>query len=184
MKNTLKTLLAVGSIAAASSASAVMIKGDIGINLAVGADVAVDTTANTVDFTSGPNGDGSINFATGDFAGMAGSFADYADFTYDAFTGPTTIWSVLGTPSTSFTLTSITYISETATGVTLEGRGFASMAGFDTTGGDWSFSSDQAGNSNYNFSSTTSVVPDSGATLALLGLGLVSVVGIARRYGK
>jgi hypothetical protein len=157
-------------------AHAVLINGAIAINLKTGSTVSFDPTS--VSFSLGPNG--TVNGATGDYVGYIGNDATYSDFQYAPLISGE-VWSIDLTPTTSFTLTSVVGGIDGFGNLSLSGSGIAKMFGKDDTGGIWSFSADQTGI--FNFSSTTSV-PDSGATAALLGLGLLGLAGAARRFKK
>jgi len=173
----LATLAAVSALA--HTASAAFISGNIGIGLKDGSSVNFDGT--TVSFSAGPNG--TVNIANGDYAGLGGSDATYHDFDYNPFVA-SDVWEITLTPTTKFALTSVSILFESASFLTLSGSGVASITGMDDTTGSWSFSADKSGGAgSFNFSSTTSV-PDSGATLALLGLGLVGIAAASRRFKK
>jgi hypothetical protein len=159
-------------------AHAVDIAGEIAINPGVGGTVVIDTALNTVSFV-GPQ---IVSFATGDYAGVLGDTAFYADFTYSPLAVVNPLWSI--DPDTYFDITSMNIVSEVAgVSVSLTGMGTAYHDAFDPTVGSWSFSADQSG-SFFTWSSTTTTVPDSGATAALLGLGLLGLAGAARRFKK
>ena len=180
MKNSIKLLGALLLGAIAGTASAAPIMGDLGLVLAFGGSVNVDTAGNTVSFSAGNNSQ--VNIATGDYLPLGGQSASYASFTYSPFAE-----MVIFTGGTfSFELSSINTIAEVGTdGVTLKGVGTMSLDGFDDTIGSWSFSADRANASAaFNFSSTATTplnVPDGGTTALLLGVGLVSMSFIARR---
>lgn len=165
------------SLIIAQAAQAVKINGDIGIALKGGSSVSFDGT--TVSFSAGTNG--VVNLASGDYAGLLGADATYSDITYNPFSAGQ-VWEIALTPTTNFVLTSLDIVFESADYLILSGRGIASMLGFEDTVGMFSFSADQS-SSSLNFSSTTSV-PDSGASVALLGLGLIGLAGAARRFKR
>jgi hypothetical protein len=178
--NTLKiisvTLLA---LALSSAVHAVPISGEIHIN-SHGTPPVINMADDTVNF-AGPGTNAVVNFGVGDYSGKQDIKATYVDFDYTAFVGPQTIWTLVD-GSAWFVLSAITSITETANGLVLLGNGTASLEGFDDTPGVWSFSADRArSTASFNFSSTTTVVPDGGTTAALLGLSLVGVSLIARR---
>jgi hypothetical protein len=173
--------LAVAAGLFTSAANAATIKGEINIG-AVGT-ASIDFTANTVTFSpSSPLNNAIVGNSTDDFATLAPALTlgSYKDFTYDPLTVSNPIWTFGGV---SFSLMSITSIVEDTTpdlSLVLFGTGYASAAGFEDTLGKWSFSADKVG-SNFSWSSTAAAVPEGGATLALLGLGLIGLESARRR---
>ena len=72
-------------------------------------------------------------------------------------------------------------------GVVVNGYGWMAGNGFDPTFGTWSFSTLSGPSSagwvvRFSFSAADSVVPDSGSTVALLGLAIVGVETLRRRH--
>jgi len=94
-------------------------------------------------------------------------------------------WSVGGF---TFNLTASSIFSQGGdpAGVVVTGYGWMIGNGFDPTFGVWSFST-QSGPSSagwvvqFSFSAADSAVPDSGSTVALLGLAIVGVEALRRR---
>ena len=176
----------------AGKAQAVQINGQINIGPAFGGTVTLDTVANTVVF----NGGSEVTAAFGDYAGIGEANVTYQNFTYLPLSVTNPLWSITAADSTaaggngkaaSFSITSMNIVDETANSIVLFGLGTASLDGFDDTAGSWTFSTDSTGTSNFNWSSTTNAppaVPDSGATLALLGVGLIGLAGAARRFKR
>ena len=189
--NTLKLIatIAIGAIAA-SSANAAMIQGDIDINGSgtlngTGVDDATSLTGISAGFGSS---------ATGDYAGFVGggpgaptvTFKDL-DWTTAGYTGALAIddlWSFVYTGVTySFDLATITTNEVVGGTLVIQGRGTAQATGFDDNpGAQFSLSSSSAGTS-IAFTTSTSV-PDSGHTAALLGLGMLGLAGLAKRLRK
>jgi hypothetical protein len=184
MNNTLKLAGAFLALALGTVAQAASINGRIDIG-AFGSPIAIDYTAKTVDFVDGNNA--IVSFADGDYAAFtppAITLVSYKDFAYNGTGLPQMIWEIDAT--TYFTLSSITSVVETANGLVLQGLGVATLGMFDPTPGLWSFSADRnLGETLFSFSSTTQVpppaVPESGASIALLGSALVAMGLISRR---
>jgi hypothetical protein len=70
----------------------------------------------------------------------------------------------------------------------LSGMGTIQGAGFDVTPGGWTWTGTMDGSSSFSFASTTVAgsvgVPDSGSTLALLGVALASFIVLRRRMSR
>ena len=187
MKN-LKALKLIATIAigaiAASSANAAPISGDININGSgtlngTGVNDATSLTSITANVGAG---------STGDYAGLSGAvtFQDL-NWTTAGYTGALAIddfWSVTsGGVTYTFDLATITTNQVIGGTLVIQGTGTAQATGFtDNPGGIFSLSSSSSGTS-ISFSSTTSV-PDSGHTAALLGLGMLGLAGLAKRLRK
>jgi len=187
MKN-LKALKLIATIAigaiAASSANAATIQGDINISgsgTLNGSGVNDATQLTSITATVGAG-------STGDYAGLSGSvtFKDL-NWTTAGYTGALAIddfWSVTsGGVTYTFDLATITTNQVVSGTLVIQGTGTAQATGFtDNPGGIFSLSSSSSGTS-ISFSSTTSV-PDSGHTAALLGLGMLGLAGLAKRLRK
>jgi len=90
-------------------------------------------------------------------------------------------WSVGGF---TFNLTASSIFSQGAGGLVVTGFGWITGNGFDATYGTWSFTTQNPGVGNparFSFSAATGTVPDSGSTVAFLGLALVGVEALRRR---
>ena len=158
------------------------ISGQIHID-AFNSTATVDFTTHHITFNSpnNPVSNAIVSYTSGDYNGLLGAAAHYADLTYSPFV-PQTLWTISLTPTTYFNLDSIFLIDETSTvGVSLWGTGTAYMNGRAATTGEWTFSASRNGtDAVFNFSSSTSV-PDGGTTALLVGLGLVGMSVVARR---
>ncbi|MDB6126612.1 MAG: proteinsorting protein/MYXO-CTERM protein [Verrucomicrobia bacterium] len=148
---------------------------------AFGSTVSVDFTTHHITFNSPNPSNAQVSFTSGDYNGLLGAAANYADLTYSPFV-PQTLWTITLTPTTYFYLDTIFLVDETSTvGVSLWGTGTAYMAGHAATTGSWTFSASRnQEDAVFNFSSSTSV-PDGGTTALLVGLGLVGMSVVARR---
>ncbi len=187
MKN-LKALKLIATIAigaiAASSANATTIQGDINIDgsgTLNGTGVNDATSLTSITATVGAG-------STGDYAGLSGAvtFKDL-NWTNAGYTGALALddcWSIIsGGVTYTFDLATITTNQVVGGTLVIQGTGTAQATGFtDNPGGIFSLSSSSSGTS-ISFSSTTSV-PDSGHTAALLGLGMLGLAGLAKRLRK
>ena len=123
--------------------------------------------------------------ASGDFTGLTGSAATFTAAQWNFNSGAVaSFWSVGGF---TFNLTSSFIFSQGGfpAGVVVNGSGTISKAGFTTTSGTWSFSTqDPAAGTPpvFSFSAATgALVPDGGSTVALLGFALVGMEALRRR---
>ncbi len=184
MKTTAGIKILLASLLVSGAAHAVPITGAINISSFADSAFNVNYGTNTVTFGTGTNA--IVTNPTGSYLGLLGAGVHYNSFVYSPFVGPISpLWfTTTGGPSSSFTLTSITFIDENVgNSLTLTGLGIASVAGFDPTVGSWSFTATQNG-SNFGWDSINSPaprVPDGGATLALLGVSVLGL-GAVRRF--
>ena len=189
MKLTLAALLTVGTIA---SVEAVSINGSIKfgsvdpVSLTGGSQTFL--TATGLDFSDpGNDGNAIVNFgATGTFAGLPfpTTFATFKDFSFAPLPGVgADVWEIVG-GAFSFHLNTVSVV-QTATSITLDGTGVVSGPGYDPSVGSFHFT--VQGNSSLSSSFTFSAndkfdhVPDTGATMAFLGLALVGMGFVGRR---
>lgn len=88
-------------------------------------------------------------------------------------------WNVGGF---TFNLTSSWVTFHDADSINVKGSGWITGNGFEETAGMWNFSTQNiAADGQFSFSASSKSVPDNGATIVLLGLGLTTVSAIARR---
>lgn len=183
----IKTILT--SLLVAGAANAVPITGTINISSYFDPSFSFNTSdvgpgANSVTFGAGPNS--SITGVSGSYSGLLpvgpAPNVRYYNFTYAPFVGPIApLWQTTSGPAASFNLTSITGIDETI-GLGLTGTGIAFLQGYDPTPGSWTFTASANGGT-FSFDSINSPerrVPDGGATLALLGVGVLGLGGMRR----
>lgn len=180
----------------ANTVSAALINGDIAFGTAVGASwTPADNALNTGGSITTANADGVIfndgidpsavdeglvTGAFGDYVGTLGSFVDFNDFVFDPFTFGTQLWTFgSGGNTYSFSMSTITIVSQTSNSISLEGTGVASITGFDNTSGNFTLTLNQNRQA-FSFSSSASVVPVP-AAVWLFGSGLIGLIGFARR---
>ena len=167
----------------ALSAQATQISGDIDF----AGEVVFDTTSlgtakqvNTWDMAvvSGTSGD----FSSVPLNSTVAFATPYVFNPPTAYTGVNGLWSVGGF---TFALTSSTVTMQTNKSLQIFGSGFVSGNGFDQTPGTWSFSVTQSnGHPEQQFSfqgNSAAPAPDSGSTVALLGVGLMAIAAIRAR---
>lgn len=184
MHNILASLLAAAILAAGQlSASAAAIVGEIGFTGATAFDTPSLATATKVDIwrdASGTVGFLTVSDVTGSFSGIAlGTDATMATpWVFTPSTATPGLWSVGGF---TFDLTSAT--------VTLQNASFLDIKGIGTINGQkaaWAFTAQSAGGENQTFftvSANSATVPDSGSTVALLGLALAVIGFLRRQFG-
>jgi len=183
MKN-LKRLMSVIVLSALSGvASAIPIIGTINIG---GASTVENDGLTSTGVTFGGGSVNNFPVPTGTFNGLggidtAGTGGDLLTLTSFMYTDipERKIWEIdLGSDGSvdySFTLTSVSVVSESLSLLTLKGTGFFDAVGFDRTYGSWSYSQSGA-----SFSSQS--VPEPTVAL-LLGMGLLGF-GFARKARK
>lgn len=121
-----------------------------------------------------------VESAAGDYAGTVGDVVTHNAFSFTPFSGPITLWTFTdGGTTYSFTLNDLDVDYRATKSLVLSGTGFASITGFDSTPGDWTFTANTGGGT-FSFSSTNSV-PDGGATAMLLGVGLLGIGAMRRK---
>jgi VPDSG-CTERM motif len=192
MKTLSKTILAVlatGVISCAlfsQQAQADPITGAI----TFGGSVNMNGNANTATMVTGWHGFGGVGnplvidcdgtfAAEGVVPGVStGIFAVPWTFNSGAVTA---FWTVGGF---TFDLTMSSIFSQGSGGLVVTGFGVIKHAGYEDTYGTWSFSTQNPGvgsPARFSFSAATGAVPDSGSTVAFLGLALVGVEALRRR---
>ena len=106
-----------------------------------------------------------------------------ANYIFNPSTKTDALWKVGGF---TFDLASSTIKFQDAGAIFITGKGTITGNGFDATPGGWSFSTQgPSANGTFSFSASGSspgTVPDGGATVALLGLGLAGIEIIRRKF--
>ena len=179
--------LAIGLVGAQTTASAATISGELDFVGVATTDTGNLATAHS--FTSFTN-----VFTLGNELGSYAPIPDLTSATMSAFTfnptgsGASPLWTVaFGGVTYSFDLSKVTSFSynSATTGLSIFGIGTAFITGGGTdytpTSGFYSFTTQggRPSSTRFTFSSATTV-PDSGTTVALLGLSLVAVEGTRR----
>jgi hypothetical protein len=190
MKTLTKTILAVlvtgliGCVLFSQQAQAVKITGSIVFQGTVDFDQAV-MFATRVDAWHGVGGTGNptVTADTGDFAnyfgpGDPGTFS--APWFLNSGSHPA-LWSIGGF---TFDLTSSLLTQQTSTYVVVIGFGWISGNGFDPTFGTWHFKGGSFGTNGPSSGTPAQfgfTAPETGSTVALLGLALVGMEALRRR---
>src|SRR2546423_719692 len=127
-----------------------------------------------------------VSDTTGDFASVPDNtpvtFA--TPYVFNPPTAYASLWTVGGF---TFELTGSTIELQNSRFLNISGVGFVSGNGFDRTPGTWSFTSNQSnGGTSRMFSfaanTTATPTPDSGSTIALLGVAFMSVAAIRAKF--
>lgn len=194
MKTFNKTLLAASLFAIAGSAMAVPITGSIAFGNAIGANwtpadnalvtgVATTATADGVVFNANGSGDdGVVSWANGDYAATLGAGVNFHDFVFDPLAAGTALWSFSDAGiSYSFTMNLLdpATFAQSASGIKMDGTGYASATGFDNTYGTWGLTLNQNGAA---FSFSASSAPEPGIAM-LLGFGLLGFAASRKLRG-
>lgn len=172
-------LMTFGLALGATTASAVLIEGDITMS----GDFAPTGgtglgNATGIDFLGD---DFQVDDANGDFAAYGISFGDtgfYQDFVFNPLNPATTdpLWAIAGF---EFALEAVSIVFQSNDFLILRGTGTVSHVDFDDTNGTWNLTGNRAGML-FNFSSGASAVNEP-AILFLMGLGLVGFAAARRR---
>jgi len=126
----------------------------------------------------------------------SGNFSSIPDFNVATFTapyvfnfvGPQNLWTTtFGGQTFSFQLLTSMVVSQNARFLQVSGTGIVSGTGFDNTAGLWSFSSSKSDGgtaATFSFQANTTAVPEGGSALALLGIALVGVEVLRRKFAS
>jgi VPDSG-CTERM motif len=156
----------------------------------LGAANAVDVTTMTGTPSPGVTGPITAGSATGDFLtvlDLNGDIGQMRDFSF-AGTGsasfplaPIATFEVF--PNVTFALASLSIVTQSTLVLVLTGTGTFTAPGFDPTLGTFVFTGQTAGGSSFSFSASQAAagVPDGGATLGLLGIGMLGLRYFRRR---
>jgi VPDSG-CTERM motif len=196
MKTLTKTILAVlatGLISCALFSQQAQADPMITGTITFGGSVNLDTaSAGTATMVTGWHGFGGVGNplvvdADGDFLAngvmpgvSTGTFATPWSFN----SGPVANFWQVGIFTFNLTASSIFMQGGNPAGVVVTGYGWITAPGFAPTYGTWAFSTQDpsAGQpARFSFSAATGSVPDSGSTVAFLGLALVGVEALRRR---
>jgi hypothetical protein len=130
---------------------------------------------------------------TGAFSGTVGDSATWSAFSWPSSTTVAPLWvfTDAGTGWTySFNLDNVAVKSQDNEFLNLTGNGVLSIIGagspYDSTTGAWSFTISNPGggahaNFDFTFANSQTAVPDGGATIALLGVGLLGLGALRRK---
>lgn len=165
-------------------ASATLITGDITFSGQVKYDTGDPNTANAVTRW----GNTLVQGADGSFAGLANTEATFnAPWKFNPSTPLAGLWSVGGF---TFDLLTSTIVNQGGGFLSISGTGIITSTdpAFEATAGTWFFSSQKPGTNNGKFTfsggdEAGGAVPDGGSALALLGIGLVAIETLRRRFG-
>lgn len=131
---------------------------------------------------------------TGSYAGTAGDSVTWSAFSWPSATTVSPLWKFSDATTGytyTFALNNVVVDSQSNTFLNLLGTGVLNITGpgsaYEATGGSWSFTiSNPTGGEHANFAFTfansqTATIPDGGATIALLGMGLLGLGAIRRK---
>ena len=186
MKNLSKSIvviLAAGLFSGgffSQQASATLMTGNISFSAQLEYDTGDLNTGNAVTRW----GTTKVQAADGSFGGIAqGTAATFGGpWNFDPSTPLAGLWSVGGF---TFDLLTSSIVNQGGGLLTISGTGIITSTnqGFQPTAATWSFSQSMGKNGKFIFSSDNGAVPDGGSALALLGIGLVAIEALRRRFG-
>jgi hypothetical protein len=157
-----------------------MITGGISLGGTYTTDTGDINTANAFTSFSGVF----VASVSGDYSGVPMFTAVTQNpFSFDPFVGPIApLWTfTVGTDTYSFDLETLTIDGQGGNVLSLSGAGTLNITGFDATPGVWVFTANQAGGT-FSFSSSNGAVPEGGSALILLGLALVGMEALRRKF--
>ena len=175
-------LVVMAFLALPSRAMAVPITGNITISGGATLDGPL-ASANAVTAWLNPE----VQSRTGSFIGIAVGTAVTmtAPWTFDPSTALPALWSVGGF---TFNLASSTISFQDSSFLAISGVGtITGPAGFDPTNGIFNFttqSPDAGGVFSFSAANNAVGVPDGGSTIALLGMGLLGLSSLRRRFAR
>lgn len=149
-----------------------------------GGEALANYTNSMLTFTGG---DAAVDMATGSLASfyngkLPGTQVSVNGFTYNPLAGPTLLYWVNGPTTLDYYLSSVSSITNDSSGLTITGMGYFVDAGLGITASPASyyFTTQPGGDTSFSFTSNVSPTPEPGS-LMLLGTGLLSAAGIARK---
>jgi len=161
-------------------ATATLITGSIGFNGQVQYNTGDLNTADII--TSWANAR-TAGAGSGSFSGIAQNTAANSNVPWN-FDPSTPMPALLSVGGFTFDVLTSTIVTQGGGFLTITGTGIISSTNqaFDSTLGNWTFSSQTTSNNvKFKFSSGNAPVPDGGSALALLGIGLVVIETLRRR---
>jgi len=188
--NKLLAALVVSSLVSAAAVKGAFINGDIHFKNGSATLNAAPASATEISNFTGVQTNPTPS--TADFSGVTDGLSvtmldlDFGGVGYAGAKVINNFWSFTdGGVDYSFDLTYITAVTWTGTALVIDGQGTTNATGYDSYAGTFQLSTSGGGESPYtvSFSSSTSV-PDSGTTTALLGLSMLGLAGAARRLRK
>lgn len=193
----LKSLLTLAAVAAIGhSVQAAPITGSIDFSGAVEYNTTSLATATQVNHfydVAGNIDKANVSSTTGAYTVIPlGTDATFvAPYVFTPSTAYAPLWTVTaGGETFTFELTSSTVTMQTASFLDITGVGFLTGTGttnYDRTPGSWAFSSQSSGGatrSRFSFSANNTALPDAGSALTLLGIGMMGVEAVRRKFNK
>ena len=127
-----------------------------------------------------------VSGTSGDFNSvpLMSNVAFVTPYVFNPPTSYTNLWSVGGF---TFELTSSNIVTQNSNFLNIMGVGFVTGNGFDRTPGTWSFTSNRSNGgtaSQFSFAGNTTATPtpDSGSTVALLGVAIFTVGALRAKF--
>jgi hypothetical protein len=155
--------------------------GAIGVGPAPNGQAIIHWTSTGIYYN--PFGNAVANVANGSLASYLGASVGVNGFLFSSVSAATPVevyFTTNGTDTLEYFLTSLTVVTDTSSTLVLDGTGYFVDSAYDNTAANLEITASSNGVTNYETTSAIAPTPEPGS-LMLLGTGLLSAAGIARK---
>jgi hypothetical protein len=180
----LSKLLVLGAALAASTSCAyadTLGAGAIGVGPAPNGQAIIHWTSTGIYYN--PAGDAVVNEANGSLTSYLGAAVGVNGFQFSSVSSATPVevyFTTNGTDTLDYYLTSLTVVLDDTATLVLDGTGYFVDSAYANTAANLEITASDNGVTNYETTSAIAATPEPGS-LMLLGTGLLSAAGIARK---